>query len=829
MGRCGKGCLGVAVLAAGLLGLGAASAGTAEADGVRRALLIGVNQYQGVPDLRGALNDVELLRSLLVTRYGFREEHVRVVIDTEATRAGILAALEKLAGQAGPEDLVYVHYSGHGSQVMDQNGDEADEADETLVPHDGRTPGVPDVVDDEIAAILDRMTVGMAVIVLDSCHSGTATRGETGFRTRWVPPDERTDLYAAGEATTRAVVPVLESRHVLLSAAAAHQRALDGPVDGRSHGLFSFALGRSLASAAPGANPREILAGIETELGRIKAQLGLADMPEPQLEGPAERLARALLPEPGGVASPATEPPARLPFAAVRATDEAGVVRLVGAARLGAAAGALWSVYPPGEVAFSPGGALAEAEVTQLREPDALARLVPADAEIPPEARAVAAAPPVPERRVPVRWLGQSERAGRLRQALAKRVPELVRVEAGEFARFVVECSDERCDVYGADGRSPVASLTGSDDAVFVAELARIFARSLTASELMAVDNPASALRLTLAVEGGAAEAAGGGDRTGRTRAPRYHIRLPGEPRTPENSLQLRVEASADCFLTLVDLDAEGTVRVLFPNPISETRGYLSQGRIAGSEPVRIPDSLAPGNRAGFHIDYAPPAGTDTLRGFCTTSLEAATTLRSLLDEIATRGTGPAGLRRPLARVASRGLVLVADAPEGGVAAGPDPLRADWTAASLTIQVTEAAGDRTSAMAARSEEVPFLDSVTFDDRLADALKSGAPVVVVRFLAPVSVEALPERLDRWLHAVARRYDGAVTVVPDSSQPATRDAIDLGVSLVLKTYAAIQKQLLYRPARDYDVTVYVLPADNAVSRVEFRRKRSASGSG
>jgi uncharacterized caspase-like protein len=157
-------------LAAVFVGPAAAETGT------RRALLIGINEYQAFPNLRGALNDVELLQSVLTSRFGFEAENVRRVTDAQATR--ILAALAAPARETGPDDVVYVHYSGHGSQVEDADGDEgADGMDETLVPHDGRTEGVPDITDDELAAALAALPAGRAVVVLDSCHSGTATRG----------------------------------------------------------------------------------------------------------------------------------------------------------------------------------------------------------------------------------------------------------------------------------------------------------------------------------------------------------------------------------------------------------------------------------------------------------------------------------------------------------------------------------------------------------------------------------------------------------------------------------------------------------------------------
>ena len=175
---------------------------------VKRALIIGIGKYEVLPRLPGAKNDIELVRQVLVSRYGFSDNNVAVIRDEAATRAGVLASLKKIVQEAGPNDVVYIHYSGHGSQVQDLNGDEpGDQLDETIVPQDGRTEGVPDITDDELEAIFSQLKTSQAVVVLDSCHSGTATRG-LEVRVRSVPADDRVDLYKKGGVRTRAIVPL---------------------------------------------------------------------------------------------------------------------------------------------------------------------------------------------------------------------------------------------------------------------------------------------------------------------------------------------------------------------------------------------------------------------------------------------------------------------------------------------------------------------------------------------------------------------------------------------------------------------------------------------
>src|SRR5690242_9460304 len=70
----------------------AESSGTNEV-GVKRALLIGINKYQAVPKLQGSLNDIETMRQVLITKWGFPERNIRLLTDEQATREGMLAAL----------------------------------------------------------------------------------------------------------------------------------------------------------------------------------------------------------------------------------------------------------------------------------------------------------------------------------------------------------------------------------------------------------------------------------------------------------------------------------------------------------------------------------------------------------------------------------------------------------------------------------------------------------------------------------------------------------------------------------------------------------------
>lgn len=90
------------------------------------------------------------------------------------TRANMIAAMQWLVRDAQPNDSLFFHYSGHGGQTPDLDGDEDDGNDEVIYPLDHKTAGF--IVDDDIHTIMVKpLPPGCRLTaIFDSCHSGTA-------------------------------------------------------------------------------------------------------------------------------------------------------------------------------------------------------------------------------------------------------------------------------------------------------------------------------------------------------------------------------------------------------------------------------------------------------------------------------------------------------------------------------------------------------------------------------------------------------------------------------------------------------------------------------
>ena len=148
----------------------------------KRALLIGIDAYRHVGSLLGApVNDAKEMASLLIDHLGYQESDIRILVDEQATRDNILSGISDwLVNGTASGDEVFLYFSGHGFQQIDDSGDEADLRDETLVPVGAfvnASGGISRMItDDEVAALLDLMKDRRINVVLDSCHSGTATK-----------------------------------------------------------------------------------------------------------------------------------------------------------------------------------------------------------------------------------------------------------------------------------------------------------------------------------------------------------------------------------------------------------------------------------------------------------------------------------------------------------------------------------------------------------------------------------------------------------------------------------------------------------------------------
>ncbi len=143
----------------------------------QRAVLIGINYKGQKGQLSGCHNDVHNVAQYLQEVQGFRNENITILMDDgmhkPPTKSAIISAFKRLVKQTKEGDVVFCHYSGHGGRLPDDNGDEDDGYDETLIPLDFKKSG--QIRDDDLLKILVHpMPANVTMTCLmDCCHSGT--------------------------------------------------------------------------------------------------------------------------------------------------------------------------------------------------------------------------------------------------------------------------------------------------------------------------------------------------------------------------------------------------------------------------------------------------------------------------------------------------------------------------------------------------------------------------------------------------------------------------------------------------------------------------------
>ncbi|MFZ4596538.1 MAG: caspase family protein, partial [Verrucomicrobiaceae bacterium] len=158
----------------------------------KKALLIGINEYENpANNLEGCVNDVCEMSAVL-QECGFGADDIRIVLNDRATTAGIKERMEWLLDGAREDDTRFLFYSGHGAQMPGYGGDDIPEdVDECLVPYDFGWTADTAVVDDWFFELYSNLpyTVHFGVM-LDCCHSGGMAR-DGGARVRGLnPPDD---------------------------------------------------------------------------------------------------------------------------------------------------------------------------------------------------------------------------------------------------------------------------------------------------------------------------------------------------------------------------------------------------------------------------------------------------------------------------------------------------------------------------------------------------------------------------------------------------------------------------------------------------------------
>ncbi|MEO7646623.1 MAG: caspase family protein [Gemmatimonadaceae bacterium] len=509
------------VLAATLTGFSSADERSALRAPRHISLLIGAGNYKyasewkELKNLKGPRNDVRRMQTTLRGwNFPGGAANQRILVDSQASKAGIAEAFRWLALQAtDTNDVVVIYYSGHGSWAPDvaidgiRTRDEAtpadtgDRYDEGLVPWDARDPHNPRhlVLDDEIGAWLDRLGTRNVTVIVDACFSGTVTRGspDVAGPTAPVARGPRPPPYAKLSVTGGMLEGGRRMNHTLLTAASSSELAYEKTF--HPGAVVSGVFTRHLAEALDGAdrnNTRfdDLVQQVQTKVGQGQT---------PQLEG--DRAARIFRVGAGTVV------PAR-GYSIVRVAGPSRVGLDVGALH-GVRKGTLYDVYGPGETDFRD-GRLAQVRVDSIFEASSFASVLPGGRKIPASARATLSRVPagamalnrlrlfvnqnsrtLRDSLARIEWLELSDQPARAMAELRRRGNAYqVVVDGHELPPLVSDISSDRAVPVGPDS---VRGYVGSVRALCT-PLRRAY--SIAAMDLVRNDQPPSGLKVDVRV-----------------------------------------------------------------------------------------------------------------------------------------------------------------------------------------------------------------------------------------------------------------------------------------------------------------------------------------
>lgn len=269
------------------------------------ALIVALSEYEknsGWWPLN-AHNDVPLVQHALISQ-GFKVSDIAVIKNQQATKKGIMEAIEtQLIQKAKRGGVAVFHFTGHGQQIRDDDGDELDGLDEALVPFDsplqfrkGIYEGENLLRDDELGSLMQRLRrklgkKGQVLVILDSCHSGTGTRGlsvargtdvimadSTHLNSAKVKHFDENRLHSEIQASKRELAPMIS----LFGSSANQLNYETTNAQGQSVGSLSYAFSQAFIEAKKESSYRALFEKIQVKMSY------LAPNQTPQSEGNLE-------------------------------------------------------------------------------------------------------------------------------------------------------------------------------------------------------------------------------------------------------------------------------------------------------------------------------------------------------------------------------------------------------------------------------------------------------------------------------------------------------------------------------------------------------------
>lgn len=211
----------------------------------KRALLIGINYTGTSNELYGCISDVNSIKERISSQ-GFNDINIMTDLTTKkATRINILEGFKNLLINSQSGDLLFFLFSGHGSYIIDRNGDEKDGRDELIVSCD-----LQSILDDELKSLIQthlKKDVTLFALI-DSCFSGSVLDLKYQFM-----DSLNYEKFTENSKQLETIGNVL-----MISGCTDDQTSADAVFNGKPNGAMTWSLLESLKQK-PNVNWRELI------------------------------------------------------------------------------------------------------------------------------------------------------------------------------------------------------------------------------------------------------------------------------------------------------------------------------------------------------------------------------------------------------------------------------------------------------------------------------------------------------------------------------------------------------------------------------------------
>lgn len=545
------------------------------------ALMVGINNYDNFNstngDLQGCVNDILHIKQILVNKYGFNEGDIKTLLDGEAKRENIISAFEEhIINQAEEGDVVLFHFSGHGTYLEDDNGDEGDGLDEALCTAECSVYEETGYIrDDILGSLIDRVKTDNVTIILDCCHSGTATRLVTAN-----PPKSRNiqnfiknvqqsnvNTGETGDEGKDMINDTVKAKGVVITGCSAEQTSADAfwPLNsGATEGIWMGALSKNLYEALLFAPPDSTYDDI---MKNVKYKINSDGYEQtPQLEGLNK--SKSLF----KISSENVNND--IPVSAVKGN----LVELnLGCLAGGVTVGSVYEIYPPGEKKSYTG----KIEIVETGPLKSSGKII--DGTVQENSRAVQVTKTytdvVLNLAIPSQYQSNSLTAELNKLGYVKIVNDFPcdRVLQGDRE------GNYDYILYYPDGKG-VAGFNIQNTEDLVNQLKPWLENAYSIKKLASLDSPYPDFKLDLWTD---------------KSEPLYYI--------GKDYVTFNFKSEKDCYLTLIDVGTDGTITILFPNRTCQ------DNKITAGKVYKIPSE-----DMGFKIKVAGPAGQELVKAIAT-------------------------------------------------------------------------------------------------------------------------------------------------------------------------------------------------------------------